>query len=250
MGTPRALSEEELPSARDVALAVASVLPNTPAALAGLRPGDTIIGANSAAGEWDAANPRSFSVFVAAGGGNAIALNVQRDGHVVSISATPATGVAATDPSRYALGVEVATIGVVPLSLAAAVVEGATLTLGAVALTADGLLHFFRGVFMLSADLSQVAGPVGIAGAVGFASSQGIGNLLSIMAIISINLALINLIPVPALDGGRLLFVLIESAIRRPIKASISRSINMVGFVFLILLMAVVTAHDIFKIAG
>lgn len=250
MGTPRALSEEELPAARDATLAVAGVLPNTPAALAGLHPGDMILAARDASGEWHAIDPKSFSAFVAESGGSEITLEVGRDGEALSITATPVTGVATTDPSRYALGVEVATIGVVPLSPATAVVEGATLTWGAVALTAESLLHFFRGVFTLSADLSQVAGPVGIAGAVGFASSQGIGNLLSIMAIISINLALINLIPVPALDGGRLLFVLIESVIRRPIKASVSRSINMVGFAFLVLLMVAVTAHDLFKIIG
>ena len=77
---------------------------------------------------------------------------------------------------------------------------------------------------------------------------QGIGDLFSIMAIISINLALINLIPIPALDGGRLLFVIVESIIRRPIKASVARAVNAAGFAFLILLMVVVTAHDIFKI--
>ena len=137
-----------------------------------------------------------------------------------------------------------------PLSLGAAITEGAALTWGVTMLTAEGLGHFFYGVFTLSANLSQVAGPIGIAGVVGAASGQGLGDLLSIMAIISINLALINLIPIPALDGGRLLFVLIESIIRRPIKASVAHSINAVGFVFLILLMLVVTANDIFKIVG
>ncbi|TSA44440.1 RIP metalloprotease RseP, partial [bacterium] len=124
------------------------------------------------------------------------------------------------------------------------------LTWEATKLTAVGLWHFFYGVFTLSADLSQVAGPIGIAGVVGSASAQGFGYLFSIMAIISINLALINLIPVPALDGGRLLFVIIESVIRRPIKPSVASAMNAVGFVFLILLMLVVSAHDIFKIVG
>ena len=124
------------------------------------------------------------------------------------------------------------------------------MTWGATVLTAIGLSNFFYGVFTLSADLSQVAGPVGIAGVVGGASAQGLGYLFSIMAIISINLALINLIPVPALDGGRLLFVIIESIIRRPIKASVARAMNGIGFLFLILLMLVVTANDIFKIVG
>lgn len=257
-GTPRALSESEVANAQDVQLMVANVLPGSPAARAGLTAGDLIMGARNAQEAWhpsvalgtDVADPASFSAFVAGGGGTTITLDVKRDGHDVSIIATPAEGVATNDPFRYALGVEVATVGVVPLSLSAAVVEGATLTWGATVLTAEGLLHFFYGVFTLSANLSQVAGPVGIAGVVGSASAQGIGDLFSIMAIISINLALINLIPIPALDGGRLLFVLIESVIRRPIKASVARALNAAGFIFLILLMLVVTAHDIFKIVG
>jgi len=117
-------------------------------------------------------------------------------------------------------------------------------------MTAQGLWDFFYRIFTLSADFSQVAGPVGIAGAVGSASAQGLGELFSIMAIISINLAIINLIPIPALDGGRLLFVIVESIIRRPINPRVAQTVNAIGFVALILLMVVVTAHDIFKIVG
>lgn len=249
-GTPRALSVDEVVNARDVQLMVANVVSGTPAAQAGLLPGDVIISAKDTSGEWHAADPASFSAFVAKSGGTLITLDVRRDGHAVSIIATPAEGVVTSDPFRYALGVEVATVGVVPLSLGAAITEGASLTWGATKLTAIGLGHFFYGVFTLSANLSQVAGPVGIAGAVGSASAQGLGDLFTIMAIISINLALINLIPIPALDGGRLIFVIIESVIRRPIQPSVARAFNAAGFAFLILLMVVVTAHDIFKIIG
>lgn len=249
-GTPRALSENELPIARDATLAVAGVLSGTPAARAGLLPGDTIIGAKDAAGEWRATDPKSFSAFVAESGGSEITLDLRREGKEFSISATPATSIATADPSRYALGVEVATVGVVPLPFHRAVVEGAMLTWGVVALTAEGLLRFFYAAFTLSADLSQVAGPIGIAGAVGSASAQGFGNLLSIMAVISVNLALINLVPVPALDGGRLFFVIIESVIRRPLGAGVARAANAVGFAFLVFLMLAVTAHDISTIIG
>lgn len=249
-GTPRALSDSELSIARDQQLAVADVLPGSPAALAKILPGDSIISASDASGKWQAVDPESFTTFINASHGEQMTIVINRNGTEQTVTATPAAGVAASDPTRYALGVEVATIGVVPISFGAAIIQGASLTWGAVVLTAQGLLHFFYGIFTLSADLSQVAGPVGIAGAVGSASAQGFGDLLSITAIISINLALINLLPVPALDGGRLLFVIIESIIRRPIKASISYAINAVGFVFLILLMVVVTAHDIFKIFG
>ncbi len=248
MGTPRSLSQSELATARNTELMVASVIPGTPAALAGLLPGDSIMSAKDAAGEWHATDPKSFSAFIAESGGEAIILEVKREGSERVIIATPQEGVVANDPFRFALGVEVATVGVVPLSLGVAITEGAALTWGATKLIAIGLGHFFYSVFTLSADLSQVAGPIGIASVVGAASGQGLGNLLSIMAIISINLALINLIPIPALDGGRLFFVCIESIIRRPIKASVAHAINAVGFVFLILLMLVVTANDIFKI--
>ncbi|OYV63838.1 MAG: hypothetical protein B7X03_00155 [Parcubacteria group bacterium 21-58-10] len=249
-GTPRALSANELPHAQNLQLMAADILPGSPAASAGLLPGDAIVRATDAAGQWSATDPASFTTFISQSGGETITLEVLRNGQPQTITATPAEGVVPNDPFRYALGVDVATVGVVPLSLGTALTEGAALTWSATALTAAGLWHFFSGVFTLTANLSQVSGPVGIAGVVGSASAQGFGDLLSIMALISINLALINLIPIPALDGGRLLFVIIESVIRRPIKPRIAQSLNMVGFVFLILLMVVVTAHDIFKIVG
>ena len=251
-GAPRALGESELADARNAELMVANVLPGSPAALAGLSVGDTILSAEDGHYVFSGVTPAVFTEFVAQGGGNAtIALSVRHaSGEEETLFARPEKGTGPFDPSRAVLGVEVATVGVLPLPLGSAIVEGASLTWEATRLTAIGLWHFFYGIFTLSADLSQVAGPVGIAGVVGSASLQGFGSLFSIMAIISINLALINLIPVPALDGGRLLFVIIESIIRRPIKPVIAQSINALGFIFLILLMLVVTANDIFRIVG
>ncbi|HUY62214.1 MAG TPA: M50 family metallopeptidase [Candidatus Paceibacterota bacterium] len=250
-GTPRALTPNEVAQASDTSLAVVNVLPNTPAALAGIALGDSVTDARDANGTWHAVDPAGFSSFIAGSGGAAVTLHVvDAEGVERTITATPVRGLVADDPSRYALGIEVATIGVVPVSLPHAITQGAALTWGATMLTAAGLWHLFYGIFTLSANLSQVSGPVGIAGAVGAASAQGFGDLLSLMAVISINLAIINLIPIPALDGGRLLFVVIEGIIRRPIKPSVARAVNLTGFAFLILLMVVVTAHDIFRIVG
>ncbi len=251
-GTPRALMQDEVAGARDAQLMVANVLPGSPAARAGLIAGDAILSAEDGHYAFSGVVPSEFTKFVSDGNGNTtITLSVKHaDGKEETVFARPEAGLLSSDPSRAVLGVEVATVGVVPLSFTAAIAEGASLTWGATKLTAIGLWHFFYNVFTFSADLSQVSGPVGIAGVVGSASAQGFGDLLSIMAIISINLALINLIPIPALDGGRLLFVIIESVIRRPIKASVARVLNSIGFIFLILLMVVVTAHDIFKIVG
>lgn len=250
IGTPRALSDSEIAFAHNTELVVANVLPDTPAARAGLMIGDSIVSAQDATEKWRAIDPKSFSEFVDASRGSSVTLTVKRNDETKTLTATPEQGIATKNPSRYAIGVEVTTVGVVPMSLSEAIQEGAQLTWGATVLTAQGLLNFFYGVFTLTADLSQVAGPVGIAGAVGNASAAGLGNLFSLMAIISINLAIINLIPVPALDGGRLLFVIVEGITRRRIKTGVAHTVNTIGFVFLILLMLVVTAHDIFKIVG
>jgi regulator of sigma E protease len=251
-GTPRALSADEIARASDLQLAVANVLPGSPAEGAGVMPGDVITHAEDGHYVFEGTSSADFSAFVANGGANkTVTLSLEHpDGSESVASVRPAAGLIPADPSRPALGVEVSTIGVLSEPVGRAIVDGALLTWGATKLTAEGLAHFFAGVFTFNANLSQVAGPIGIAGAVGAASSEGFGNLLSLMAIISINLALINLLPLPALDGGRLLFVLIEAVTRRPIKPSIALAVNTVGFVFLLLLMAVVSAHDIFKIVS
>jgi regulator of sigma E protease len=103
-------------------------------------------------------------------------------------------------------------------------------------------------LFVGEADLSQVAGPVGIVGMVGEAASFGITALFTFVATISLNLAVINLLPFPALDGGRLVFVLIEAVTSRRIPPVWAGRVNMVGFVLLMLLMVVVTYQDIIRI--
>lgn len=249
MGTPRALAPEEYATAKDVSVAIAGVLPESPAAKAGLIPGDYVVSATQGEAVWSGTDTDAFTAFVASDTAkDPITLSVLRAGEEKSLTVTPQTGTIASDPTRPALGVQLAVVGVVPVSLLQAPIEGAVLTWEITKETAIALVHFFGGIFSFSADLSQVSGPIGIAGAVGNASSQGLASLLTITALISINLALINILPVPALDGGRLLFVLIESITRRPIRPSVANAMNTVGFGLLILLMLVVTANDVLKL--
>lgn len=251
MGTPRALSESEAAIAPDAALVVAGVLPGSPAEEAGLRPGDTILSIDGEAQDLSTADPKVFTEFIAVQeAGAPLAIEIRREGETQTLTTSPEVGIIAGDPERPALGVSVATVGTVPVSLLRAPVEGAILTWEITKQTAVGLAEFFGSVFTLSANLAQVSGPVGIAGAVGDAYDQGLTPLLTITALISINLALINLLPIPALDGGRLLFVIIESVIRRPMPSVFVQGVNLAGFAFLILLMVVITASDLFKIAG
>ena len=96
--------------------------------------------------------------------------------------------------------------------------------------------------------INQLSGPVGTSAAIGEAASAGLDSLFMLVAFITVNVGVFNLLPVPALDGGRLLFVLIELIIRRPIPQKYESIIHAVGLVLLLGLIAAVTFNDIFKL--
>lgn len=95
---------------------------------------------------------------------------------------------------------------------------------------------------------SQLSGPVGTTQAIGQASSMGMGSLLMIIGFITVNLGVFNLLPLPALDGGRLLFLFIELIRRKPVPAKYEGYVHAAGFVLLMLLMVMVTYQDIMRL--
>lgn len=96
--------------------------------------------------------------------------------------------------------------------------------------------------------LNQLSGPVGVATAIGEASSMGIQSMLMMIAFITINLGIFNLLPLPALDGGRLFFLLIEAIRGKPIKPEYEGYVHTGGLFLLLGLMFVVTFNDIMKL--
>lgn len=93
-----------------------------------------------------------------------------------------------------------------------------------------------------------VSGPVGVAGAVSDAAKSGLGDFLYLVVVIAMNLGVFNLLPLPALDGGRLLFQTIELIFRKPVKPEIEGYVHFVGIILLLLLMVAVTFKDIIKL--
>lgn len=97
-------------------------------------------------------------------------------------------------------------------------------------------------------SMSEMSGPVGIVNEIGTAAKSGLRDVLYLAALISINLGVLNLFPIPALDGGRILFVLIELVRRKPVNREREGLIHLVGFALLLALMAVITYADIRKL--
>ncbi|HEV7121333.1 MAG TPA: M50 family metallopeptidase [Candidatus Paceibacterota bacterium] len=248
-GTQRALSDQEALTAPDATLAVAAVLPGSPAEKAGIMPGDLIKSVDGSYGKFDGADATGFTTFIGRDTTlSPLTFHIARANAPLTLTATPKTDIIPEQPWRLGLGVSVSAVGTASVPWTQAPIDAASLTWELIKETALGLAHFFGSIATFSANLSDVSGPIAIAGYVGDAYGQGFTSLLTITALISINLALINIIPIPALDGGRLLFVLIEAVIRRPIQPRVAQTINAVSFGLLILLMLVVSAHDVFKL--
>lgn len=249
VGMPRMLSSEEVLTTPDAQLVVSRVVEGSPAFEAGLQTGDAIVRATSGAADFTSKDAEAFTNFIAASSAaTPLQLEIVRDDQPLSLTTQPRAGIVPNDPERLALGVGVASIGTVSFPWWQAPIEAVSVTYSATLQIGAGLVDFFGGLLTFSADLSEVAGPVGIAGAVGDASENGIVSLIVLTAVISINLALINILPVPALDGGRLLFVAIEAIIRKPIPQGVAAAANSIGFGLLILLMLVITANDVLKL--
>ncbi len=98
--------------------------------------------------------------------------------------------------------------------------------------------------------MEAMSGPVGIVSEIGKSAKQGIDSLLSLAAIITINIGLFNLLPLPALDGGRIIFVLVEMITRKKLSADKEGMVHFIGFMLLILLMIFATWQDILRLFG
>jgi regulator of sigma E protease len=113
---------------------------------------------------------------------------------------------------------------------------------------AKALADFFVGLFSSKSVSGDVAGPVGIFNITGQAVKMGITYLIQLAAILSINLGLINILPFPALDGGRALLLILEGIFKKKvIKAEIENLLHTIGFAIIILLIIAVTYKDIFR---
>lgn len=165
-----------------------------------------------------------------------------------TIDIIPAQNVVPDKPEQYAVGVSLALVETVSQSFPAAMLSGLSATGNGLVSITQGLFSLISQAFVGEADFSQVAGPVGIVGMVGDAAAFGFAALLTFTAVISLNLAVINLLPFPALDGGRLLFVAIESVTKKQIPAVWAGRLNLVGFGILMLLMIAVTYNDITRL--
>jgi regulator of sigma E protease len=220
---------------------IAEVDGGTPADRAGLKPGDTIIAMNGK----PVITWQQLVDGVHTSGGHSIQFQIRRNGsEQLTLDITPMQG---TDLD----GQPVWQVGVLPntdvdyerQSFLEASKDAASSTVSGIRQIGQVLVGLFSG----KVSIRQLAGPVGIARISGEAAKRGLPTLLEFMAVISLNLGLLNLLPIPILDGGHILLLAIEGILRRDLSLAVKERFVQVGLVFLLGIFAFVMYSDILK---
>lgn len=249
-GMPASPSQAAVGEVRDTRVTIVYVLPDSPAARAGFESGDSIERITSATAQFDPA-PGSDGIqtqeFIAAHAEESLIFSIDRGEEPMSLLVKAEEGIV---EGKKAVGIQMADVGVLQLPVHLALVQGAVSAKDLTVSTAQGLWYFFGELFRGNAKWTDVSGPVGIAGAGAGAVRDGFAAAAFITALISINLAIINIIPIPGLDGGRLLIIAIESVLRRSVPAKVIGVLSLMGFALIVVLMLAVTYHDIVRLLG
>ncbi|MDB5260240.1 MAG: rane-associated zinc metalloprotease [Candidatus Nomurabacteria bacterium] len=230
----------------DTSLVVLDAYPESPAYKAGLTPGSRLISVTSKNMKASLVTATSLVTFIENHSNDAITFVYEKqNGEHASTTVAAIYGIV---PNKKAVGISVGTTGYVYTSTGEAIKLGLQRTKDITLLTFGGLKTLLvSAIHRDGSVLNSLSGPIGIAKIVGETSAYGIMPILTLVAILSINLAVFNILPLPALDGGRIIMVVIESISRRKIPFKYYSWLNLGGFALLLLLLVVVTVHDVIK---
>lgn len=241
VGVRQPLDESKMNVARDIKMTVLDIVAASPAKTAGLEIGDTVVSIDGQVASEENIPTLVKTAFTEQ---RAVELVIQHEktAENISVSITPTK----PEGAEFAtIGIAFAETGLVKFPVGQAIVEGAKDTVRITRMIVVGLYDLIARLVQGEETGAQVSGPIGIAILTGQIARQGFVELLQFMGLLSVNLAVLNLIPFPALDGGRLLFIGIEAIKRRPISQRVEGIAHMTGFAILMMLVVLVSIRDI-----
>jgi regulator of sigma E protease len=220
---------------------ISEVAPDTPASHAGLRAGDTVLSIDGQKiSYWD-----QFVDLVRGSNGRTLQLEVARNGQTLTLPVTPKQGLSDKADTKFQIGVAPEpSMSYRKVSLSTAVSEASGRTYDVV----EDTLGVFGKLFSGRVSVKQLQSVVGISKAAGEAVSQGTYTVISLMVLISVNLGILNLLPIPILDGGNILLLAMEGIRRRDFSLAFKERFIQVGLVFLLVLFAYVMYNDVVRL--
>ncbi len=220
---------------------ILNVADDTPAKSMGLQLGDTVRGFSEGGNMIPAKSVDTVRNYILAHKGTSITLLISRGKEQLTLTGTPRVEYS---PDQGSLGISLAQVEVVKTPFWKAPWEGLKQVGILIWLILSSLWGLLIALLTGAGVAGDVSGPVGIAYMTKQVSDLGFLYLLQFMAILSVNLGVLNILPIPALDGGRILFVLIEMIKGSPVSQKAEQWIHSTGFIALLLLMLVVTVYD------
>jgi len=191
------------------------------------------------------ASAAQMNEYIDAHEGVEIVVHIMRGEEELNVMVTPRIIEGGQDPN---IGVAIAEAGVIRYPWYIAIYKGFVAAFFGLINIFIAFYYLLKNLILGQGLLFDVAGPVGIATIVGQSARLGFSYLLNVTAMLSLSLAAINILPIPALDGGRVLFILIGKIIRRPVPMKYEQLAHTIGFVLLMGLVVVVTFRDVVKL--
>jgi len=241
IGLPQVLDDvrpEALVSGQKIQ--IVEVQPETPAQTAGFKIGDTI--ANIDGREFT--DYKKLQNYTDEKTGQELNYKIKRAGEEMNIKVVSELR---ADTGRGGIGIAIVETGLVKYPWYLAVWEGIKTTLFLTWAIIVAFYNLVKGLIVGTGISAQVAGPIGIAAMTGEVTKMGFVYLLQFTALLSVNLAVINFLPIPALDGGRALFLIIEKIKGSPVKKETEAFIHNLGFTLLMVFVLFVTFKDVVR---
>ncbi|MFH1233211.1 MAG: RIP metalloprotease RseP [Patescibacteria group bacterium] len=219
---------------------VVQVFKDSPADKAEVKIGDVIISINNQ--KFD--NYNGLQKYVAERSGQKLNYQLKRGGAEIISQIIPEVR---HETGQAGVGIAIVETGVVKYPWHIAIWQGVKTTFILIWVILVAFYELFKGLILGHGLSAEMTGPVGIATLTGEVARMGFVYLMQFTALLSINLAIINFLPFPALDGGRVLFLIIEKFKGSPVKRELENIIHNIGFALLMLLVLVVTCKDVAK---
>jgi len=246
IGLPAVIEDETKDSLINTKIQVAQVAPDSPAAQAGIMMGDTIASLKTQNLKLEnIESVKQIQEFIDTHKGEEIILTIQRGDEVLEKTLVPRQNPPA---DQGPMGVALVKTAIVSYPWYRALIMGLTSTVNLTLVIIVAVAGLLWQLITTGQLMAEISGPVGIFMLTGQAAKLGFIYLLQFTALLSINLAIINALPFPALDGGRLLFLGIEKIKGSPVSQPVEKFVHTAGFVLLILLMIAVTWRDVVKL--
>ena len=244
-GNIKVSSDDEIYGKRvqDAQLMVMDASPLSPAYKAGLVPGTTLLEVKSRGVKANLTTATSLIDFIATHNNDPFTITYKDISGVTSN--TTVVAVYGIIPDKKAIGISIESVGTIKTSFVEAVKIGSERTVDMTTLTFSGLKALFVSAIDGKNVIQELSGPIGIARIVGQTSDYGYKAVLTLVAVLSINLAIFNILPLPALDGGRMVVTVIEAVTKKKVPHKYYSWVNVIGFFALMLLLVIVSVHDV-----